>query len=141
MHIGRIFIITQHKKTTLNLPHSRKYCGIFTSKCLSKSVFAQLSVYNTCTMQLRVSMYTPPDSCRNKHGYSFNTKDKECPLAIIKEVCSRLLYSINVRSVIEIKSLTVILPIDPICFFVLILFFQLFSFSCANEFHLAAFEN
>ena len=34
----------------------------------------------------------------------------------------------NVRSVIEIKSLTVILPIDPICFFILILFFQHFSF-------------
>ena len=36
--------------------------------------------------------------------------------------------SMFAQAVIEIKSLTVILPIDPICFFVLILFFQLFSF-------------
>ena len=70
---------------------------------------------------------------------------------IIKDVCSRLLYSFNVRPVIEIKSLTVILPIDPICFFVLILFFNIshfffftlkvVPFSCANEFYLAAFQN
>ena len=44
MHMGCILIITQPKKTTLNQSRSREYCGILTSKCLSKSVFAQLSV-------------------------------------------------------------------------------------------------